>query len=197
MTKANDTEKPYHVYAHIHDLDVFYIGKGLKYRPHNGYHRSKKWHDYVDSIGGDYEVVILSSHKTSKEALKREKHLIDLYRPCCNSAFKPKIASKQAKLRGTNRSIPLSEIRAWCEKGNTKLVLEWSPKLGAWSISYGKMGMDKIFLKEFTASALDRVPFIVDEELTKVVDFDKSTNIKNYGVTSPHSSPLIVNGKIV
>lgn len=67
------------VYRHIR-LDtnkVFYIGIGVDYRPYVKYDRNKYWHNIINKT--EYEVQILISNITWKEACIIEKKLIKFY----------------------------------------------------------------------------------------------------------------------
>ena len=72
-----------YVYTHSHNGTVFYVGCGVSNRPKSK-SRTDKWHDHIDSIGGSYEVNIISSHTSKKRALAVERRLIKALRPKCN-----------------------------------------------------------------------------------------------------------------
>jgi len=77
------TKEKYCVYLHKHNDNVFYVGKGVFYRPFEGLKHGKKWKDFVSTINS-FDVQILLWTNDEKEALMEEKRLIKLHKPICN-----------------------------------------------------------------------------------------------------------------
>ena len=78
----------FYTYAHVDNNDqIFYIGSGDKYRPHNFSVRSEEWFNYRKEHGLS-EVIIFGEFETKDDALEDEKQftlkMIELDQPLVN-----------------------------------------------------------------------------------------------------------------
>ena len=69
----------FYVYIHTRNDtgEVFYVGKGLKHRPHESTSRNKHWHNIVKKHGRS--VVILETFESESDAFSMERYLIASY----------------------------------------------------------------------------------------------------------------------
>lgn len=74
---ADGVERGYYVYAHrcLKLGEIFYVGKGKEDRAWND-KRSNAWKEYVESIDGQYEVLLLHRDLTEDEAIDLEREEI-------------------------------------------------------------------------------------------------------------------------
>jgi len=73
-------KKKYYVYRHIR-LDTntpFYVGKGKDKRCFSNKYRNKYWHNIVNSVG--YDIEIMLDNLTEQEAITKEIEFIKLYK---------------------------------------------------------------------------------------------------------------------
>jgi hypothetical protein len=74
----------FYVYAHYYSGQCFYVGKGTGTRAWAKDPRSDTWHEYVDAIGGCFDVRIICADLSEAEALAVEAALIRVRKPACN-----------------------------------------------------------------------------------------------------------------
>ena len=77
---SDGVERGYYVYAHrnVETEQVFYVGKGKENRAWTD-DRSAAWKDYVQGIGGNYEVILLHQDLTEDEAINLERVEIEAH----------------------------------------------------------------------------------------------------------------------
>jgi hypothetical protein len=70
-------EKNVCIYLHVNSVaqEIFYVGLGIKNRPFSK-DRSKKWHEYAQSIHFNYNVIVIYKNLDYGEASEIEKQLI-------------------------------------------------------------------------------------------------------------------------
>ncbi len=94
----------YCVYTHSYDNEVVYIGCGRSVRPWKKETRNKLWWRFYKSKGMP-KVHVLFEFSSYKEALKKEKEMIDAQLPIIN------LYGKQKQARGFNSSLrPVTRI---------------------------------------------------------------------------------------
>lgn len=74
----------YYVYHHIIDEVVFYVGKGVSERPFEIMKRTPLWHSKVDANGGFFEVQLVGTFNSDKEARVFETSEIKRLKPSAN-----------------------------------------------------------------------------------------------------------------
>ncbi len=72
------------VYTHSIDGIVFYVGKGVCYRPFEASRRNERWSAAVEAAGGIFDVDILGWFGTDQEACTRELQEIQSRKPSAN-----------------------------------------------------------------------------------------------------------------
>jgi len=72
------------VYTHSVDGIVFYVGKGVCYRPFETSRRNKLWGDAVEKSGGVFDVDILGWFDNDQQARSRELQEIQSRKPTAN-----------------------------------------------------------------------------------------------------------------
>lgn len=152
-------EKRFYVYSHSHNGKIFYIGKGTKqraWRKHCG--RSLLWSQYVESIGGEYDVDIIRRFDSSDEAFAFENKQIKKFTPYCNLIG----ANKKEK-----RYLTIGDLKKQSMKGGMGVKIKWDNRLGLWKISIGSMISEDFYLSERTVIDLERVKILSLNKLDK------------------------------
>jgi len=114
-------------YVYLHKLketnQIFYIGKGTKYRASSSYGRPKDWHEYTKN--NEWYVEIYKDNLSNKEAQDLEIKMILEFNPTCNVH---KTALDHRKIDETF----INNRYEYCETSPTGLIYK------VWNEQYGK-----------------------------------------------------------
>lgn len=99
---------PYVVYAHYFRGKPYYVGCGMRHRPHETSNRNWAWFR-VFRPGGllprRIDVRVLSKHTLLSDAREREKYLIRKWRPKCNVLGLANTSKKRQRLGAELKKI--------------------------------------------------------------------------------------------
>ena len=156
-------DKPHYVYAHVHETDIFYIGKGVKVRAFVTVGRSLKWNRYVNKINKDYEVIIFKRFATNDQALKYESKMIDKYNPSCN------IQKREGGYVDNPERLIMSKLVQISRKTDKPLRLVYYPGTDRWAIKMGPLCSNRLFLSKSAGAKINSIPILLST-LNKPLD---------------------------